>query len=112
MEPKYMNFLKSSWDVLRPWARRKVVHGDTCSVAINDLGERNSSVHSHPHEQITYIASGSTDFVLGDKVIRVSPGDVLVIPPNTPHGGGSSACTMVDFFTPKREEFSESAVLE
>jgi quercetin dioxygenase-like cupin family protein len=107
MESKYVNYNDASWQELRPWAKRRAVHGETCTVAINSLGERKSSVHSHPHEQITYIASGTTDFVLGDRVITVGAGDILVIPPDMPHGGGSGACVMVDFFAPKREDFVE-----
>jgi quercetin dioxygenase-like cupin family protein len=94
------------------WAKRRTAHGETCSAAINDLGERTSKLHSHPHEQISYIVSGSTDFVVGDKVFTVSPGDLIVIPANVPHGGGSHTCRMVDFFAPKREEFPESTDYE
>jgi mannose-6-phosphate isomerase-like protein (cupin superfamily) len=112
MNPKYYSYEHTSWEHVRSWAKRKTVHGETCSAVINDLGERNASVHSHPHEQISYIVSGHTDFALGDRIIPVSPGDILVIPPNVPHGGGSNACVMVDFFCPKREEFTECVQLD
>lgn len=93
---------------LRPWARRKCVKGDTCTIAVNDLGERKATLHSHEHEQISYILKGETDFQVGDHVIHVVPGDIIVIPPNVPHGGGANACVMIDFFAPQREEFVES----
>lgn len=108
MKPKYFKNSKASWEQVTSWARRKAVHGETCSAAVNDLGERTSRLHSHPHEQISYIISGTTDFVIGDKIINVSAGDIIVIPANTPHGGGSHTCVMLDFFCPKREEFVES----
>lgn len=108
MDTKFVSKENSQFLEMRPWAHRKCVQGETCTIAINVLGERKASVHSHPHEQITYILSGETDFQVGERIFHVHPGDIIVIPPNAPHGGGSSACTMIDFFAPQRTDFIES----
>ncbi len=107
MDVKYVSNENSEFIEMRPWARRKCVQGETCTIAINDLGDRKATLHSHPHEQISYILQGETDFQVGERVIQVHPGDILVIPPNVPHGGGSKACVMIDFFAPKRADFVE-----
>ena len=67
--------------------------------------------HDHPHEQITYIAQGPVNFFLGEgdeqTVDRVETGDMIVIPPNTPHTVevlGETA-RLVDCFYPIREGF-------
>ena len=107
MSFKYVSDEHSSFIEVRPWARRKCVQGDTCTIAINDLDERTAKLHSHPHEQITYILKGEADFQVGETIIHAVPGDIIVIPPNVPHSGGSTKCTMIDFFSPQREDFVE-----
>ena len=63
-------------------------------------------VHSHPHVQATYVASGRFRFSLAGEVFEVGPGDSFVIPGGAPHG-----CTclergeLIDSFTPRRDDF-------
>ncbi|MBN1284176.1 MAG: cupin domain-containing protein [Anaerolineae bacterium] len=63
--------------------------------------------HSHPHEQITYVAEGELLFFLDGKPTTVGPGDVVVVPPNTPHTIQrlSECVQLVDTFHPPREDF-------
>lgn len=64
------------------------------------------ALHSHPHVQSTYVESGRFQFTLGDEVREVGPGDSFVIPSGMKHG---CVClepgTLVDCFTPRREDF-------
>ena len=41
--------------------------------------------HSHPNEQLTYIAEGALKFWIDGQVIVVAAGECLTIPPNMPH---------------------------
>ena len=63
-------------------------------------------LHSHPHVQSTYVESGRFRFTLGDEVREVGPGDSFVIPTMITHG---CIClepgTLVDCFTPRRDDF-------
>ncbi|RDU96116.1 cupin domain-containing protein [Trinickia dinghuensis] len=44
--------------------------------------------HTHQHSvEIQYVISGSGTFWLGDKQRHVHPGDLIIIPENTVHGG-------------------------
>ena len=39
--------------------------------------------HSHPHEQITYVAEGELEFFKGDVKYNLSKGDIILIPSDT-----------------------------
>ena len=65
-----------------------------------------AAMHSHPHEQITYVKSGEFEFTVGDEVLIVKEGDTVYKVPNIMHG-----CTclkegvLIDIFTPMRKDF-------
>ncbi|MDD3430062.1 MAG: cupin domain-containing protein [Oscillospiraceae bacterium] len=64
------------------------------------------AMHSHPHTQITYVASGVFEFTIGNETRIVRAGDTLLKQDGVEHG-----CTcledgiLVDFFTPMRKDF-------
>ena len=64
------------------------------------------ALHNHPHTQITYVAEGRFRFTIGDETREVSRGDTLCKQNGVKHG---CVClekgTLVDFFTPMREDF-------
>jgi quercetin dioxygenase-like cupin family protein len=64
------------------------------------------ALHSHPHVQSTYCASGRFRFTLGDQVFDIAPGDAFVIPSGIVHG---CVCLepgeLIDSFTPRRDDF-------
>ncbi len=67
--------------------------------------------HSHPNEQITFIAEGALKFVLGRpegpfETHVVRPGETLVIPSNLPHSAEALEDTVdFDVFTPPRMDW-------
>jgi len=67
------------------------------------------SVHSHHHEQIGFVVSGSGIFTLDGKKTKVMAGDSMYIPPDTPHGFKSyeENTVLVETFTPQRDDFLE-----
>ena len=64
------------------------------------------AMHSHPHSQVTYVASGKFEFTVGDVTKIVEAGDALYKQPNIIHG-----CTcledgiLIDCCNPLRETF-------
>lgn len=73
------------------------VHFETGTVAAR---------HSHPHEQITYVVSGKFEFTVGDETYVVGAGDSLYKQPDIVHGATClEAGTLLDVFTPHREDF-------
>lgn len=65
--------------------------------------------HEHPHDQITYVISGSIDFSVGDERNVVHAGDAIQIPGGTPHGPIEilEDSVIIDTFSPKRREFEK-----
>jgi quercetin dioxygenase-like cupin family protein len=62
--------------------------------------------HSHPNEQLTFIAQGALKFWIDGKVIVVNAGEVLTIPPNMPHKAEALEDTIdFDVFNPPRADW-------
>src|ERR1700688_2297624 len=61
------------------------VSADGATVSIQD---GNVGKHMHPNaNEIQYILEGTGTIWLGDKEVQVKPGDLVIIPHGTPHGG-------------------------
>jgi quercetin dioxygenase-like cupin family protein len=64
------------------------------------------ALHSHPHEQITYVLSGEFEFTIDDEAKVVKAGDALYKQPNIIHGCTClSEGVLLDNFTPMRKDF-------
>lgn len=64
------------------------------------------SLHSHPHQQITYIVSGAFEFNVNGIKRIVRGGDSLYKEPNVVHGAVClEAGVLLDVFTPMRDDF-------
>ena len=44
-------------------------------------------LHSHHNEQVSYIVDGALRFLIDNREVTVSAGEVLCIPPHMPHRG-------------------------
>ena len=61
------------------------VAADGMTISIQD---GNVGKHMHPNtNEIQYILDGTGTIWLGDNEVKVKPGDLVVIPKGTPHGG-------------------------
>lgn len=107
---KMKNIEDEEWKPVREGVFRKAFSGEGGTVAVNRLMPGHApNPHSHPHEQITYILSGKVNFHLGDKVYLLTKGGFLHVPPNVSHYAeviGEEEVINIDFFVPKREEYS------
>ncbi|WP_176706731.1 AraC family transcriptional regulator [Paenibacillus hemerocallicola] len=45
-----------------------------------------SFFHTHPQYEIYYFHSGNCDYMLGERIIRLQPGDLIIMNGMTPHG--------------------------
>jgi quercetin dioxygenase-like cupin family protein len=62
--------------------------------------------HSHPNEQLTFIAEGALKFWIDGKEIVVNAGECLTIPPNMPHKAEALEDTVdFDVFNPPRADW-------
>ena len=65
------------------------------------------AMHSHPHEQIGYVISGSLVFhEEGREDVTLSAGDSYYVAPNVSHGIDClTEVKLLDIFTPMRQDF-------
>jgi quercetin dioxygenase-like cupin family protein len=62
--------------------------------------------HTHPHEQIGYLARGRLRFRIGDEERELAEGDSWLVPPNVPHVVTALEDSVaIDIFSPPREEY-------
>jgi quercetin dioxygenase-like cupin family protein len=94
-----------------PGRKRTAVHTERLMMVIFDFedgpADEPDPLHSHPHEQISYIASGRVIYYLGDEQKTLKAGDTVTIAPNVPHAiqAVTSKVRLVDAFSPVREDF-------
>jgi quercetin dioxygenase-like cupin family protein len=63
-------------------------------------------MHSHFHEQVTYVLDGALRFSIDGKEIDIRSGEVLCIPPHMPHEAIALEDTVdLDIFTPPRQDW-------
>ena len=90
---------------------RYLAHTDNLMMVVIDFNDGPTSEpdppHSHPHEQISYIAAGEVVVFLDGEPTKLGPGDIFTVPPDIPHSVQllTSHVRLVDTFTPLREDF-------
>jgi len=88
-------------------SRKLGAHNDNLMIVEVDFEAGvTARLHHHVHEQITYVMSGKFEFTVGDATYIVGAGDSLYKEPNIEHGATClEAGTLLDVFTPRREDF-------
>lgn len=91
--------------------KRYLAHTDNLMIAVIDFydGPTNEPdpPHSHPHEQVSFVAAGEIIFFIEGKGITLKEGDMYTVPPNIPHTVQllTEHVRIIDSFTPVREDF-------
>lgn len=107
-------FNQANWDTIprvisRDGVTRRVFSGKNSMMVLNEIyPSAYPALHHHPHEQLTYILQGESEFVIGDEVLQLKPGDVVLVPPNVPHSSKTTSAEPVlnlDIFSPIREDY-------
>ena len=64
------------------------------------------TLHSHPHEQCTYVLEGEFEFIIGDQTVIRKAGESIYLPSNVMHCANSlTPGKLLDTFTPIRQDF-------
>ncbi len=98
-------------ETIAPGRERYLTHSNNLMMVVIDFTDGPSAQpdppHSHPHEQITYVAEGEVLFFLGDVPHRLQAGDMITVPSNLPHTIQllSPQVRLVDTFNPIRQDF-------
>jgi mannose-6-phosphate isomerase-like protein (cupin superfamily) len=74
-------------------------HGATISVIL-DHSEPGSGprLHKHPYDETWVIIEGQLTFQAGEEQLDAGPGDIVIVPPETPHkfiNDGPAPCHLV-----------------
>ncbi|MDR9828864.1 cupin domain-containing protein [Vibrio sp. FNV 38] len=88
-------------------SRKVLAHKDNMmAVEVHFESGAIGSMHSHPHEQLTYVLSGKFEFTIGKETKFVEAGDTMYKEPNIEHGCVClEAGVLIDNFTPMRKDF-------
>ncbi|CAM4372933.1 cupin domain-containing protein [Vibrio agarivorans] len=88
-------------------SRKVLAHNDNMmAVEVHFESGAIGAMHSHPHEQLTYVLSGKFEFTIGDETKVVEAGDTMYKEPNIEHGCVClEAGILIDNFTPMRKDF-------
>ena len=104
----FVRTAEQSWTQMAPGVRRQILgHGpDLMMVRVEFDAGAVGAVHHHPHRQVTYVASGRFEIVVGDERTTLGAGDCFFATADVPHGVTAiEAGTLVDVFTPARADF-------
>ena len=97
-----------AWTELGNGQRRKVCayNGEEMLVEVNFDEGACGVDHSHPHTQISYVLEGEFTYHIEDQVWTLRQGDSIVVDGGKVHGCACvKAGTLLDIFTPMREDF-------
>jgi len=96
---------------ISPGRSRYLAHTDHVMAVVVDFNDGPASSpdppHSHPHEQVSYVAAGEILLVMGEERTRLSAGDLFTVPANVPHAVQtlSPHVRLIDAFSPIRQDF-------
>ena len=88
-------------------SRKILAHSDNMmSVEVHFEEGAIGALHTHPHEQLTYVLSGEFEFTIGNDTKIVKAGDTMYKEPEILHGCRClKAGVLIDTFTPMRQDF-------
>ena len=52
---------------------------------VHTLPGNGPSLHTHPYEEVFIVQEGEVTFVVGTETLTVNGGNVVIVPPETPH---------------------------
>lgn len=91
-----------------PGLHRQILVHSTAMMLVRHAMKKGwiGAAHSHPHEQMVYIISGSLRVSIDGVSIVVSAGDNFIVTSNAEHQAAELEDSVVlDVFTPAREDY-------
>ena len=90
-----------------PGFSARFIHTDAQTISLVEV-EKGAFLpsHSHVHEQISQVLEGEFELTVGGKCKIYRKGDLAIIRSNVDHSGKAlTACTILDIFSPVREDY-------
>lgn len=61
-------------------------HGASVSVILDrSVPGQGPRLHRHPYDETWVVVEGKLTFQSGDDQLQAGPGDIIIVPPDTPH---------------------------
>lgn len=94
--------------VLAPGVTAKIASGERMMLSLVTFApDAVVPKHSHPHEQMGFMVSGTLEFTIADETRVVSGSGMVFVPGGVPHAAkaGPGGAVALEVFSPPREEF-------
>ncbi|MEZ0483555.1 cupin domain-containing protein [Fibrella aquatica] len=107
-EQQFVDAEAIAWEIVGEGVRRKILTYDAnLMMVVVDFEQGGvGAIHKHYHTQISYVQRGVFAITIADEERVLKAGDAYFIAPNVLHGAVChEAGTLVDVFTPMREDF-------
>ena len=94
--------------VLAPGVTAKIASGEKMMLSLVTLApDAVVPTHSHPHEQMGLMVSGTMAFTIEGETRVLSGNEMYFVPGGVPHAakGGPRGAVALDAFSPPREEY-------
>jgi len=94
--------------VLAPGVTAKIASGEKLMFSLVTLAPYAVvPTHSHPHEQMGMMVSGTMEFTIEDETRALSGNEMYFVPGGVPHAAkaGPGGAVALDAFSPPREEY-------
>ena len=104
----FIRSAERSWETVGDGVRRQILgHGpDLMMVSVMFDAKAIGALHHHPHRQVTYVANGRFEVSIAGEQRELGPGDSFFVAAELEHGVRAlTAGTLVDVFTPSRQDF-------
>jgi quercetin dioxygenase-like cupin family protein len=97
--------------VLVPGVTAKIASGEKIMLSLITLAPNVAvPTHSHPHEQMGMMVSGTMEYTIADETRVLSGNELFFVPGGVPHAvkAGPAGAVALDAFSPPREEYREA----
>ena len=94
--------------VLAPGVTAKIASGEKLMFSLVTLAPGAVvPTHSHPHEQMGFMVSGTLEFTIAGETRVLSGSGMVLVPGGVPHAAkaGPGGAVALDAFSPPREEY-------
>jgi len=109
-EKMFFKEAENEWETVDKGIKRQLVNHNSQIMQVKVKFEEGTIgyEHSHFHSQSTFVAAGKFEVVIDGKKEVLKAGDGFLVQPNLKHGVKClEAGTLIDVFSPLREDFLE-----
>jgi quercetin dioxygenase-like cupin family protein len=96
------------WEEAGKGLKRKILGYDPNLMMVSVTFEQGAvgALHTHPHQQVTFVADGKFEVRIASDTRKLKAGDSFIVPSGVEHGVVALEKGMlIDVFTPAREDF-------